>query len=539
MLGEPEAAPQQSPIEARRRFTNRVLLIAGVAFFAQMALGFLAGLGAGGTMMYRMFTSKGLHDFDNARFGQAKIHYVARSLRGKRALVALSPHASTEPEELAELPGPHSYSDPPQLVVDATSVWVFEATGIKRYQHGRLKSLGASPPPVGASPPFLFRGSPAVLVESTGVGTPQGVIWHLSAGGWKKARSFGLGAHALGLSDYQVVPKNAALHLFAESHLGEIYYARLDASASDVSWEAVTPTDIEWSPLVVDQSPTVVRCESRGRGSNLVLFERGKAGWAQTGTHSVDSCFDFAAMEIDRQPACIYGSMGGEGVRIVRFPAAGPGVVTSHGGGMASLSWELIAMILFTTVLTLGTSLASALMISRRIEGYRNPSYRHEASTGRLASLARRAAARGIDSVFSVAPLWLMWVPLYQDGALFAKPGPGFLTSMLGYFAAALGLWALITVAFSILEGKWGVSPGKWLLGLRVVGLDLKPCGIPRALLRNVVLIADQVMNYLVGVVCIALTEKRQRVGDLAARTLVIDIRPTNDSPSLAVGTGD
>jgi RDD family len=77
-------------------------------------------------------------------------------------------------------------------------------------------------------------------------------------------------------------------------------------------------------------------------------------------------------------------------------------------------------------------------------------------------------------------------------------------------------------VIFSFIEGTWGVTPGKWLLGLRVLGDDLRPCGFSRALLRNVLGAADGSLVYLVGMVVIALSARQQRLGDLAVRTVVI-----------------
>ena len=75
---------------------------------------------------------------------------------------------------------------------------------------------------------------------------------------------------------------------------------------------------------------------------------------------------------------------------------------------------------------------------------------------------------------------------------------------------------------FSFLEGRWGRTPGKWVVGIQVLGTDLKPCGFGRGLIRNVLLFADGLFSYMVGIFIVALTEKWQRVGDLAARTVVV-----------------
>jgi uncharacterized RDD family membrane protein YckC len=84
-------------------------------------------------------------------------------------------------------------------------------------------------------------------------------------------------------------------------------------------------------------------------------------------------------------------------------------------------------------------------------------------------------------------------------------------------------LWALLVLlVFSYLEGRYGKTPGKWLLGIRVLGTDLRPCGFGRAFVRNLLTLADGFFSFMVGALLVALTENWQRLGDLAARTIVV-----------------
>jgi uncharacterized RDD family membrane protein YckC len=74
-----------------------------------------------------------------------------------------------------------------------------------------------------------------------------------------------------------------------------------------------------------------------------------------------------------------------------------------------------------------------------------------------------------------------------------------------------------------VFEGLTARTPGKFLLGLKVVKLDGGSYYWVAVLGRNVLRIVDFLpVLYLVGLVTIAVTEKNQRIGDLAVGTLVV-----------------
>jgi uncharacterized RDD family membrane protein YckC len=60
------------------------------------------------------------------------------------------------------------------------------------------------------------------------------------------------------------------------------------------------------------------------------------------------------------------------------------------------------------------------------------------------------------------------------------------------------------------------------VVGIRVLGTDLQPCGFGRAFLRNLLTLVDGFFSFLVGALLVALTENWQRLGDMAARTIVV-----------------
>jgi len=120
----------------------------------------------------------------------------------------------------------------------------------------------------------------------------------------------------------------------------------------------------------------------------------------------------------------------------------------------------------------------------------------------------------GILSVFLVVP----W----------ALTGPSMMgTFGLGWFG---GMWAIVGVMwllwliyFTYFEGTSGQTIGKKFTHIRVVKEDGSRCDFGSALLRNILRIVDHLpFLYILGIILIAATEKRQRLGDMLAKTIVV-----------------
>lgn len=80
-----------------------------------------------------------------------------------------------------------------------------------------------------------------------------------------------------------------------------------------------------------------------------------------------------------------------------------------------------------------------------------------------------------------------------------------------------------ITAAFWILpEWLMGATLGKLIFGLRVTRLEGGRISFGQSLKRNVLRLIDFFPFYLTGFLVAALTPKRQRLGDLWARTIVV-----------------
>ena len=151
-----------------------------------------------------------------------------------------------------------------------------------------------------------------------------------------------------------------------------------------------------------------------------------------------------------------------------------------------------------------------------------------------VAGPGRRALAQIIDLLvcYSVSALVSFLVILAFAG--FA----GFRGAFESAMNASVGFIFVVVFAaqwlYSFLwEGFTGRSPGKMVLGLRVVMLNGRPIGFGAAALRNVLRAADALPGgYLVGVASMAMNRRFQRLGDLAAGTMVIFAgRPSTASP--------
>ena len=156
-----------------------------------------------------------------------------------------------------------------------------------------------------------------------------------------------------------------------------------------------------------------------------------------------------------------------------------------------------------------------------------------------LASAGSRFLALGLDTLVQLgafAALGLIVVAgLYLGGALFARLANWVLALLI------LAAFVLYYGYFAIFEAVWsGQTPGKRAVGIRVIVASGRPLGAVDAILRNLLRIVDQMPGmYAVGLLSIFLTSRNQRLGDLAAGTVVVHDRPIErpDMPDGARGT--
>lgn len=97
------------------------------------------------------------------------------------------------------------------------------------------------------------------------------------------------------------------------------------------------------------------------------------------------------------------------------------------------------------------------------------------------------------------------------------------------FFFVIPGLYILVFWFFLILYGTYfdttkGRSIGKDLFGIRTVDeASLKPLNLERSLVRNLFRIIDILpVFYIIGILVIVLDRRKRRLGDIAARSIVI-----------------
>ncbi len=135
--------------------------------------------------------------------------------------------------------------------------------------------------------------------------------------------------------------------------------------------------------------------------------------------------------------------------------------------------------------------------------------------------------ARGLAALLDLLAVFLCWMVglfLYSIwGDLLGRwqglSWVGQLLLVAGILAAGWG-W---DVAWEV---AWrGQTPGKRALGLRVIQLDGAPVGLPESLVRNALRVVELPLGYAPAVLAVALSGRRQRLGDLVAGTLVVQER--------------
>lgn len=144
-----------------------------------------------------------------------------------------------------------------------------------------------------------------------------------------------------------------------------------------------------------------------------------------------------------------------------------------------------------------------------------------------LAGVGSRFVSAIVDSIIQTVLLIALTIVLVSSngfGSFAERPGLAAAAYAIATFAVIWGY----DVLWEVLGG--GRTPGKRLNGLRVVRDGGQPITFVPSAIRNILRFVDLLPGaYLVGIVSVLVTKKNQRLGDLAAGTLVVRERHAAD----------
>jgi uncharacterized RDD family membrane protein YckC len=547
--------------EAKRQYTIIAGVLGVLFFLGQIAIPFVVMF----PLMFIVMNEEMAGGFrvvqaDRGAYWDGKLWYVEETMaagptprqamrfdyspRILRWLKCFAPGQDQQPARAAAL-----QVERPWLLAAPDRLWIISGGQVACFRGGKLDTVAEVP--VGdLSRPFLMGDRPAAIEHR-----PDGCFLRvLDDGQWKETARLRLappGGAAPGADDVRVLALDGAVHLFLRS--GNTLYYRQglpEEGASGDDWQVVHEVGSAWATAVIGGRPAVFLRQDAAKQGELIGMRLDGGRWQPFFSRRAHSFLEGGKPD---QPASrarrrdmggpsigAYPTGGDRFLLLLSLNLGGARLVEVDGGkiqqetrlerGFAFPS-RLMSFMFLPYLLMLGVPLVLAFVLSLLMAKYRAPSYAAEGREAPYASLWRRAMAEVVDAVilgWPFAGAFLAMLPMFSDMEGFfenAESNPlWFFVPFL--FACLAGPWALLVLlGFSFTEGRWGATPGKWLCGIRVMGTDLRPCGFGRALVRNLLKFVDGFFNFLVGILLVALTENRQRLGDLAARTVVVTAR--------------
>ena len=152
----------------------------------------------------------------------------------------------------------------------------------------------------------------------------------------------------------------------------------------------------------------------------------------------------------------------------------------------------------------LAVAASAAHVVARHAMMHMDQSSDLHTSEVMLASIPQRLLGQMIDGLVGIAPLLLLMVPL--DDRTTRVVGIGWILWMLFHYLLADGL-------------PNGQSLGKRVVGTRVVSVSTgEPCTYLQSFVRNLLLAILGPLDWV-----FMFGSRRQRLGDMSARTIVVD----------------
>jgi uncharacterized RDD family membrane protein YckC len=155
-----------------------------------------------------------------------------------------------------------------------------------------------------------------------------------------------------------------------------------------------------------------------------------------------------------------------------------------------------------------------------------------------FAGLGRRFAAHLVDGFLClIAYLVIGSMVASQTGGMtddgFAMEGTPALVAILLTFLVTLGYFAALESTSS------GKTLGKLMAGIRVANESGGNATFSQALMRNILRLVDGLVFYIVGIILILNSDKKQRLGDRVAGTVVLhthkERHPQREEPKSSI----
>lgn len=504
---------------SKRTFTITVGILGVLGFFAQFLMPVIMMF----AMMPGMFKSDFFRmiDVDQGALWNGKIWFIERSLgpmnngAGNIELKSWVLDSPGEPTTVQSLS-----LDNPWLLPGENDFFIVTSDAVGKFNGREFEIIGTEKKLGSISRPFFYQGSPAVIEFR-----PDGIALQAFVNGdWKESGFLRTSAIQPGfMEDIQVISDGAFCGYFTR-YKGTVYFHRglpTDKETQAKEWEPVV-SGAYWCAVVIDGSPAVIAEKSINASPELVGYKKQEKGWTLFLTMARKMPAGFG----------VYPAPAGESFYLAMQAMPGTLSVMKVVGNEIKEKYKFgsgfpfpgffIKMMVLQYAGFLVIPLVLAIIFSAMMRKHRVAEYTFEQKSVAQASLIRRAIAQIVDFAVAAAPAALGFSFIMRNIFDFEEMDPTNVFGFFGLFAAGT-VWGLFCfVVFAILEGKYGKTPGKWLVGIRVVGTDLLLCGFGRAFVRNLLKIVDGFLNFMVGILIVSLSENWQRVGDMAARTIVV-----------------
>jgi uncharacterized RDD family membrane protein YckC len=517
-------------------------------------------------------------EYSNAVLWKDKVWYPVAKIGpgnpfGKATLQSFDPESGSSAESKYVVPFPLS-----GLLAEGDRLWAVTATTVTRIEDDVATEIKTKRLLNRFSQPFIYEDNLAII--DLGKNGPP-MLLTFQNGDWTEvdavvlpssfASSVVNGKTILvpvptsspvraSMLDLQVIADEGRIHLFLSdgavvAYREGIEFAPVSALApangrdfpdfSNLSdWDAVCrvtpgigPARNHWKAGLIEGEPVVTTIVTSGTnifsGVTLESYSKTSGTWEKYASVPSAALLELLSAS-DGQKTYVAGQSIMQILRFQRLTKAG---LTPTGALLKAPAvafqkplerWALIgAWVYYIGMVVM------AIIISRLMAIYRDARYQFGLTTVELASFTRRTIARLIDYFVYVIPMYFVnrafgmgsQEQVEQNMDRIFDSGPnGFLLRLVTLMMFGLLAALTVLVVNSGLQARWGITLGKWICGIRTVQSTLRPCGFARAMVRELLLPVETLLaNFSIpATLLIAFTEKRQRLGDLVADTVVI-----------------